>query len=121
MNNSLSFSYQLAIVLVMVVIGAISGQYLPWYALGILFALLAYILRIPTGRAFALGLVSGLLLWAVSAFWIDGQHPSSLPERMAHLFPLGGSVVGLYIVTGVLGGLTGGLWAWAGANLRFNK
>jgi len=59
MNHSLSFSYQLAIVLVMVVIGAIAGIYLPWYALGILFGLLAYILRIPTGRAFILGLVSG--------------------------------------------------------------
>jgi hypothetical protein len=38
---------------------------------------------------------------------------------MANLFPLGGSVTGLYVVTGVLGGLTGGLWAWAGAKLRF--
>ncbi len=119
MNHSLSFSYQLAIVLVMVVIGAIAGIYLPWYALGILFGLLAYILRIPTGRAFILGLVSGFLLWAISAYWMDGQHPSSLPGRMANLFPLGGSVTGLYVVTGVLGGLTGGLWAWAGAKLRF--
>ena len=119
MNHSLSFSYQLAIVLVMVVIGAIAGIYLPWYALGILFGLLAYILRIPTGRAFILGLVSGFLLWAISAYWMDGQHPSSLPGRMANLFPLGGSVLVLYIVTGVLGGLTGGLWAWAGAKLRF--
>jgi len=50
---------------------------------------------------------------------MDGQHPSSLPGRMANLFPLGGSVIGLYVVTGVLGGLTGGLWAWAGAKLRF--
>ncbi len=119
MNQSLSFSYQLAIVLVMVVIGAIAGIYLPWYALGILFGLLAYILCIPTGRAFILGLVSGFLLWAISAYWMDGQHPSSLPGRMANLFPLGGSVIGLYVVTGVLGGLTGGLWAWAGAKLRF--
>ena len=119
MNHSLSFSYQLAIVLVMVVIGAIAGIYLPWYALGILFGLLAYILRIPAGRAFILGLVSGFLLWAISAYWMDGQHPSSLPGRMANLFPLGGSVIGLYVVTGVLGGLTGGLWAWAGAKLRF--
>jgi hypothetical protein len=119
MNQSLSFSYQLAIVLVMVVIGAIAGIYLPWYALGILFGLLAFILRIPTGRAFILGLVSGFLVWAISAYWMDGQHPSSLPGRMANLFPLGGSVIGLYVVTGVLGGLTGGLWAWAGAKLRF--
>ena len=119
MNQSLSFSYQLAIVLVMVVIGAIAGIYLPWYALGILFGLLAFILRIPTGRAFVLGLVSGFLVWAISAYWMDGQHPSSLPGRMANLFPLGGSVIGLYVVTGVLGGLTGGLWAWAGAKLRF--
>jgi hypothetical protein len=119
MNHSLSFSYQLAIVLVMVVIGAIAGIYLPWYALGILFGLLAFILRIPTGRAFILGLVSGFLVWAISAYWMDGQHPSSLPGRMANLFPLGGSLIGLYVVTGVLGGLTGGLWAWAGAKLRF--
>jgi hypothetical protein len=119
MNHSLSFSYQLAIVLVMVVIGAIAGIYLPWYALGILFGLLAYILRIPNGRAFILGLISGFLVWAISAYWMDGQHPSSLPGRMANLFPLGGSVIGLYVVTGVLGGLTGGLWAWAGAKLRF--
>jgi hypothetical protein len=119
MNNSLSFSYQAAIVLVMVVMGAIAGIYLPWYALGILFALLAYILRIPSGTAFVLGLVSGFLVWAISAYWMDGQHPSSLPGRMANLFPLGGSVLVLYIVTGVLGGLTGGLWAWAGAKLRF--
>lgn len=119
MNHSLSFSYQLAIVLVMVVIGAIAGIYLPWYALGILFGLLAFILRIPTGLAFILGLVSGFLVWAISAYWMDGQHPSSLPGRMANLFPLGGSVISLYVVTGVLGGLTGGLWAWAGAKLRF--
>ena len=104
----------------MVVIGAIAGIYLPWYALGILFGLLAFILRIPTGRAFILGLVSGFLVWAISAYWMDGQHPSSLPARMANLFPLGGSVIGLYVVTGVLGGLTGGLWAWAGAKLRLS-
>jgi hypothetical protein len=103
----------------MVVIGAIAGIYLPWYALGILFGLLAFILRIPTGRAFVLGLISGFLVWAISAYWMDGQHPSSLPGRMANLFPLGGSVTGLYVATGVLGGLTGGLWAWAGAKLRF--
>jgi hypothetical protein len=119
MKKSLSFSYSLAIVLVMVVVGAIAGIYLPWYALGILFALLAFILRIPAGNAFVLGLVSGFLVWAVSAFWMDGQHPSSLPGRMAHVLPLGGSVFGLLVVTGTLGGLTGGLWAWAGAKLRF--
>lgn len=119
MNNSLSFSYSLAIVLVMVVVGAIAGIYLPWYALGILYGLLAFILRIPAGNAFVLGLVSGFLVWAVSAFWMDGQHPSSLPGRMAHVFPLSGSVLGLLLVTGALGGLTGGLWAWAGAKLRF--
>lgn len=119
MKKSLSFSYSLAIVLVMVVAGAIAGIYLPWFALGILFVLLAYILRIPAGSAFFLGFISGFLLWAISAYWVDGQHPSSLPERMAHVFPLGGSVFGLFIVTGILGGLTGGLWAWAGAKLRF--
>lgn len=59
MKKSLSFSYSLAIVLVMVVVGAIAGIYLPWFALGILFALLAFILRIPAGNAFVLGLVSG--------------------------------------------------------------
>jgi hypothetical protein len=120
MRKPLSFSYKLAIVLIMVVMGAIAGIYLPWYALGILFAVLAYVLRLPAGNAFVLGLISGFLLWAISAFWIDMQHPSSLPGRMANLFPLGGSVLGLYALTGLLGGLTGGFWSWAGAKFRFN-
>jgi hypothetical protein len=121
MRKPLSFSYQLAIVLIMVVIGAIAGIYLPWYALGILFAFLAYILRLPAGNAFVLGLISGFLVWAISAYWINLQHPSSLPGRMANLFPLGGSVLALYVLSGFFGGLTGGLWAWAGAKLRFKS
>jgi hypothetical protein len=37
---------------------------------------------------------------------------------MAQILPVGGSVVILYLVTGVFGGLTGALWSWAGSKLR---
>jgi len=45
-------------------------------------------------------------------------HPSTLPGRMAELLPLKGQVSLLYVVTGIIGGLTTGLWVWAGARLR---
>jgi hypothetical protein len=49
------------------------------------------------------------------------QHPSTLPGRMAQVFPLKGNVFALFMLTGVLGGIFSGVWTWAGARLRQNK
>ena len=104
--------------LILVVIGALVGIYLPWYAMGIAFGLIAFVLNMPVKSSFLTGFIAGFLLWALGAFWLDFQHPSTLPGRMAQVFPLKGNVFALFVLTGVLGGLFSGIWTWAGARLR---
>jgi ABC-type multidrug transport system fused ATPase/permease subunit len=104
--------------IILVVIGALVGIYLPWYAMGVAFGLVAFVLNMPLKSSFLTGFLAGFILWVVSALWLDLQHPSTLPSRMAQVFPLKGNVFALFVLTGVLGGLFSGIWTWAGARLR---
>ena len=104
--------------LILIVIGALVGIYLPWYAMGVAFGLIAFVLNMPVRLSFLTGFLAGFILWVVSALWLDLQHPSTLPGRMAQVFPLKGNVFALFVVTGVLGGIFSGIWTWAGARLR---
>jgi hypothetical protein len=94
------------------------GIYLPWYAMGVAFGLIAFVLNMPVKSSFLTGFLAGFILWVVAALWLDLQHPSTLPGRMAQVFPLKGNVFALFAVTGALGGLFSGIWTWAGARLR---
>ena len=104
--------------IILIVIGALVGIYLPWYAMGVAFGLLAFVLNMPLKSSFLTGFLAGFVLWVVSALWLDIQHPSALPSRMAQVFSLKGNVFALFVLTGVLGGLFSGIWTWAGARLR---
>jgi hypothetical protein len=104
--------------IILIVIGTLVGIYLPWYAMGLAFGLIAYVLNMPLKSSFLNGFIAGFLLWIISAYWLDYQHPSTLPTRMAQIFPLKGNVFALFVLTGVLGGLFSGIWTWAGARLR---
>jgi hypothetical protein len=110
--------YSLGLTLVIVVVGAIIGMYLPWYAMGISAAIIAYVLGMKTKSSFVIGFAAGFILWTLAAYYTALGHPSTLPSRMASLLPLKGQVSLLYVVTGIIGGLTTGLWVWAGARLR---
>ena len=105
-------------IIILIIVGALVGYYLPWYAMGIQAGVLAYLLKFPVKSAFTVGFLSGLLLWGGSAWWLNYSNPSALPVRMATLLPLQGSVSLLYLVTGLIGGIFLGFWAWAGARLR---
>lgn len=110
--------YSLGLMLVIVVVGAIIGMYLPWYAMGISAAIIAYVLGMKTKGSFVIGFAAGFILWVLAAYYTALGHPSTLPSRMASLLPLKGQVSLLYVVTGIIGGLTTGLWVWAGTRLR---
>lgn len=119
MKKELSSANKLVLVLIMVIVGALVENYFPWYSMGIAFGILSYIFALNGKSAFWIGLLSGFILWALGACWVDLQHPSTLPGRMAQILPLGGKVWVLMLVTGVFGGLTGGIWSFLGAKLRF--
>jgi hypothetical protein len=105
-------------IIILNIVGAIVGLYLPWYAMGIQAGILAFLLRFPSKSAFTTGFISGFLLWGGSAWWLNYSNPSALPLRMATLLPLQGQVSLLYLVTALIGGIILGFWAWAGARLR---
>ncbi|MHA8105138.1 hypothetical protein [Aquirufa nivalisilvae] len=117
-QRKMNTSFALTAVLIMVMVGGLVQTYLPWYSMGIAFGIISFFLALPSKSAFLIGLASGFVLWALAAVWMDSQFPSTLPSRMAQILPIGGSVVILYLVTGVFGGLTGALWSWAGSKLR---
>lgn len=119
-QRNVSTSFALTTILILVILGAIVQIYLPWYAMGIVFGIISFFLALPSRSAFLIGLGAGFILWSVSAIWMDSQFPSTLPSRMAQILPVGGSVLALYLLTGVFGGLTGALWSWAGSKLRGN-
>jgi hypothetical protein len=110
--------YSLGLILVFVVVGVLIGMYLPWYAMGISAAVIAYIVGMKPKGSFVIGFAAGVILWVLAAYYTALGHPSSLPGRMAELLPLQGQVSLLYVVTGLIGGLTTGLWVWTGARLR---
>jgi hypothetical protein len=105
-------------IIILIIVGALAGLYLPWYAMGIQAGIIAFLLNFPSKRAFTLGFIAGFLLWALSAFWMNQSTPSALPAKMASILPLHGEVGLLYLVTGIVGGIFFGFWSWAGARLR---
>ena len=98
----------------------ISGIYLPWWGIAIAAFLVALLIPQRPGNAFLAGLLGVLLLWVALAWWIDMRNNGVLAQRMSVLLPLGGSRVLLILVTGIIGGITGGFAALMGTYLRLS-
>ncbi len=107
----------LLVVLIFISIGVLLSLYFSWYAFAIAFVVLAYLMNLQT-KPFLIGFISGAILWLTSALWISQNYPSSLPQKMSSVLPLGGNVLLIYVLTMVVGGLVGGFWTLAGSKLR---
>ena len=105
------------VILIYVSVGALLSLYFSWYTYAIAFGLLAYLMNLQS-KPFLVGFLSGAILWLTSALWVIQTHPSSLPQKMASVLPLGGNVWLIYLVTLIVGGLVGGFWTLAGSKLR---
>ncbi len=88
----------------------------PWWSLAVVAALVAFLLKLRPGKAFLAGLLGIGLLWLGVVLWRDIPNGHILSARLAKLFKLPGYAL-FIAVTAVLGGLIGGLSAWAGAQL----
>ena len=98
-----------ALVLLMVVLGAILHQFLPWWSIWAAGLLVGLFLP-PDGliRAWLIGLIGGALLWGAYAWWLHVQNDGIMAERMGALFG-GLSSMALLLVTALFGGVFGGL------------
>lgn len=99
----------------------IAGLYFPWWSLAIIAFLVALAMQQYVGRSFLSGFLGIFLLWALVALWIDVKNEHILSQKIALIFPLGGSSVLLVLVTAFIGALVGGFAAMSGASVLQKK
>lgn len=99
----------------------IAGLYLPWWGIAIASFITAICVYQKAGFAFLSAFFGLLLLWCGLAFWIDTQNESILSARISELLGVGNNSFLLILITGVVGGLVGGLAAMSGSFLRSRK
>ncbi len=96
----------------------LAGLVLPWWSIAVIAFGVALLIPQRIFFGFLGGFLGIFLLWALLAIWIDVRNQGILSQRMAHVFPLGGSAVLLILVTALVGALVGGFAALAGSSLR---
>lgn len=97
-------------------------QYLTvWYA-GPLMALAVNLFwKGSPSQGFFTGFLGLGLLWLALVLYTDMHTGSILSTKMASILPLKGNVTLLIAITSLIGGLTGGLCGWLGAEARALK
>jgi len=91
--------------------------FLPWWTLSIPCALVAFLYGNKAGQSFVNGLIAIAGLWIVTAGVIVVTTGSTLATQIGGLFP-GSSAITVFVLTGIVGGLTGGFSAMSGYLLR---
>ncbi len=92
-------------------------HFLPWWSVAVVSFLVSVLISQKPGRAFLSGFCGIGIFWLITALRHDVANDHILSTRMAALFHLPN--YGLFIgVTVLIGGLVGGLSAWAGALMR---
>jgi len=110
---------KLALKIVLIIILGFFGQlFAPWWIIAIIPFLIE--ITFPGNKSFAFfpGFYGIFLLWAGYAFWMDHQTGSILSSRIALLFHLPPWPLAVVLLTGLLGGILGGLSSLSGNYLR---
>ena len=103
-----------------VVIAFILQSFLPWWTMTVGAFFIGYLFKSSGWSSFLSGFLGVGLLWVIMAWIIDSQTASILSEKIAQLFP-GKSVILLFLFTGIVGGLSGGLASLTGSLLQPKK
>jgi hypothetical protein len=93
----------------------------PWYSFVFVVALIGWLITLKPLASFAAGFVGLFVLWMLLALLKDIPNNHILSSKVAQLLPLGGSSTLLIIITGIIGGLLGGLGALTGSYGKFKN
>ncbi|HMG68826.1 MAG TPA: hypothetical protein VK588_14105 [Chitinophagaceae bacterium] len=102
-------------------ISFVGGFYLPWWSIAIAAFISQLLIPMRSGKAFLAGFLGVFILWGFLAWWIDMKNEHVLSQKVAQIFPLGGSSFAIILVTAFIGGLVGGLAALTGSFLRSKR
>lgn len=107
-------------ILAIIVVAFVAGTITPWWSVAVAAFLVALIAGHRPGRGFLAGFLAIGLYWLGLALYRDAANEHILAGRMAILFHLPGPYA-FAAVTGIIGGLVGGLSAWAGSLLSARR
>lgn len=103
--------------LIILVLTFICSFFWPWWVLAIIAVVAGYICNKKPGRSFLAGFVAIFIAWTILALMKSLPNDNMLAARVATLFQLPNWIL-LLLVTGVIGGLVGGMAALSGALVR---
>ena len=95
----------------------ILGEYLPWWSVAVAAFTISLVINQRPGVSFLSGFLGIALLWIAYSSWINQLNESILSERIASVLPLQGNPLLLILLTGIVGGLAGGLSALSASYL----
>ena len=99
------------------VLGLLTAQFLPWWSVVLVCFVVGAMMNMNGWKSFLCGLIAIFLLWGLSAGWAFHHGSYIIANRMGDL--LGGvGGVALMFITGILGGLVGGLGSMTGGYFR---
>ena len=108
----------LVAIILTALLAIVGSLYFPWWIIAVAAFISVLLIPMGSGKAFLSGFLGIFILWLVLASWIDIKNQHVLSNKVAEIFPLGGSSFLLILVTALIGGLVGGLAAMSGSYLR---
>ncbi len=85
----------------------------PWWTMAIGAFLVGFVFSNTSFNSFMAGFIAVGLLWLGLALYVDNITQSILTDKVNQLFP-----IGIFVITGITGGLVGGLASMTGSLLK---
>ncbi|MFT6209412.1 MAG: hypothetical protein ACJAYA_001264 [Bacteroidia bacterium] len=105
-------------IVLIAVLSAVTQTYLPWWSA----VIVALVIEIALGKTKSTSFFSGFygvaIPWMVLAIYIDNKSESILSIRILELFQLPQFRIVMIVLTGLIGGLVGGLGSVAGGWIK---
>ena len=104
--------------LIILVLSFVGSLFLPWWVVAIAAFLGALIVGKKSGQAFLSGFAAVFFLWIILALIKASQMITCWPAVSCKLFPLPDNWIWVLVVTGIIGGLVGGMAALWGVLVK---
>lgn len=108
-------------ILLIAIIAFFAGLYFAWWTVAVAAFIVVLFLPLRPAAAFVAGFMAVFLLWVVLAALINTANDGILASRIGQLLNTGRNPFVLILVTGLTGGIVGGLSALSASYIRFKK
>jgi hypothetical protein len=104
-------------ILLIAFLGTLAQMYLPWWTAVVVAFLVELIYGSRKFLSFLMGFYGVALPWMIGALITDLRNDSILSDRILVMFQLPTWPLLIIVVTGIVGGVAGGMAAWAGGHI----